>query len=129
MEDREFFDTLYSEWSKTTGAGERYLIVEKVEYDPDLDYMTSWDVWAISFEDEGDRTLVATFEKEADADFFAAVHGCFGDLVRRLHEALDEADRADERRDEAEQMLAAEIRLVQELEHQIDDLEGRADLR
>ncbi|ANA87175.1 hypothetical protein SEA_DEKHOCKEY33_41 [Gordonia phage DekHockey33] len=123
MEDREFFDTLYSEWSKTTGAGERYLIVEKVEYDPDLDYMTSWDVWAISFEDEGDRTLVATFEKEADADFFAAIHGCFGDLVRRLHEALDEADRADERRDEAEQQLADEIMLTQDLSHRLEGLE------
>ncbi|ANA87075.1 hypothetical protein SEA_LASTRESORT_41 [Gordonia phage LastResort] len=123
MEDREFFDTLYSEWSKTTGAGERYLIVEKVEYDPDLDYMTSWDVWAISFADEGDRTLVATFEKEADADFFAAVHGCFGDLVRRLHEALDEADRADERRDEAEGQLAEEIMLNQELTHRLEGLE------
>ncbi|UOK18095.1 hypothetical protein SEA_SWITZERLAND_42 [Gordonia phage Switzerland] len=123
MEDREFFDTLYSEWSKTTGAGERYLIVEKVEYDPDLDYMTSWDVWAISFEDEGDRTLVATFEKEADADFFAAIHGCFGDLVRRLHEALDEADRADERRDEAEQQLADEIMLTQDLSYRLEGLE------
>ncbi|UAJ15532.1 hypothetical protein SEA_BOOHOO_41 [Gordonia Phage Boohoo] len=129
MEDREFFDTLYSEWSKTTGAGERYLIVEKVEYDPDLDYMTSWDVWAISFEDEGDRTLVATFEKEADADFFAAIHGCFGDLVRRLHEALDEADRADERRDESEQMLATEILNSQELSHQLAALEEGLDLR
>ncbi|ANA86976.1 hypothetical protein SEA_MINECRAFTSTEVE_42 [Gordonia phage MinecraftSteve] len=129
MEDREFFDTLYSEWSKTTGAGERYLIVEKVEYDPDLDYMTSWDVWAISFEDEGDRTLVATFEKEADADFFAAIHGCFGDLVRRLHEALDEADRADERRDEAEGQLAEEILNSQELSHQLAALEEGLDLR
>ncbi|AVO22072.1 hypothetical protein PBI_WAITS_41 [Gordonia phage Waits] len=123
MEDREFFDTLYSEWSKTTGAGERYLIVEEIRLDGRANYDRTYGVLAVSFEDDAVREQVATFEKEADADFFAAVHGCFGDLVRRLHEALDEADRADERRDEAEQQLADEIMLTQDLSHRLEGLE------
>ncbi|AWY03856.1 hypothetical protein SEA_NEDARYA_39 [Gordonia phage Nedarya] len=121
MEDREFFDTLYAEWAKTTGAGEGYLIVKEISFDTDNDYDKTWDVLLVN--EHGHEELIANFANEEDADFFAAIHGCFADLVRRLHEALDEADRLDERRDEAEQQLASEIMLNQELNHRLEGLE------
>ncbi|QGH79710.1 hypothetical protein SEA_ANON_39 [Gordonia phage Anon] len=121
MEDREFFDELYRQWSKTTGAEGTFWIVEKVGFNPDNDYDASWDVIAVSEDDS--REHIGTFDEEADADFVAGLHGCLADLVRRLHDAVDEADRADERRDEAEHKLAEEMMLTQELEHRLEGLE------
>jgi len=43
---------------------------------------------------------VAAGLSEADADWITTVHGSMPDLVRRLHAALDEADRADRERDD-----------------------------
>ena len=104
MEDREFFDTLYQLWVKTTGASERFWDVQRT--------ITGFEVGSVSAAE--DRGKVAEFLTEGDADWVTAVHGCFPDLCRRLHAALDEADRLDREMDEVQSRLAAaELRIVE----------------
>lgn len=99
MDDREFFDVLYTLWVKTTGASDRY-------WDVDGDR-----VRAVG--QSGEPVVVAAGVGDADADFITALHGCFPDLVRRLHTALDEADRLDREMDDVQSRLAAaELRIA-----------------
>jgi hypothetical protein len=96
MEDRSFIDLLYQVWSKTTGAqGTFWKPVETIN---------GVDIVAVN--EKHEETLIGSFLNSADADFITSLHGCMGDLVRRLHEALDEADRADQGRDEREVRIA-----------------------
>jgi hypothetical protein len=95
MEDREFFDELYQAWAKTTGAADRFWMPEA-----HFDHSGRFNVYAVG-EDES-RKLIASGVSDKDSDFITAVHGCFGDLWRRLHSALDEADAADLDRDSRE---------------------------
>ncbi|AFQ97348.1 hypothetical protein FGG47_gp55 [Mycobacterium phage Rebeuca] len=103
MEDREFFDLIYQHWSKTTGAQDTYWMTEE-----DTEHYAfgpgTWNVFSVNKDDE--RKFIASFEREEDADFIAAMHGCMADLVRKLNDALDEADRADYDRDSRECRLA-----------------------
>ncbi|QJD52093.1 hypothetical protein PBI_MA5_41 [Mycobacterium phage MA5] len=111
MEDRDFFDLLHQQWAKTTGAEDTFWAVEE-----DTEHYAAgpgtFNIWAVSQQASKDpdavdgRKFVASFEREEDADFIAAVHGCVPDLTRRLHMALDEADRADYDRDSRECRLA-----------------------
>ncbi|AXC33308.1 hypothetical protein SEA_DUBLIN_33 [Mycobacterium phage Dublin] len=100
MENDEFFDFIYQQWSKTTGAENRFYTVEEVTFDSDNDYEKTWDVVAVS--ETGDKQLVANFHSEQDADWFASVHGCFADLIRTLKDQADEIERLDERVDDQE---------------------------
>ncbi|ASZ75474.1 hypothetical protein KIW74_gp54 [Mycobacterium phage Kimona] len=104
MEDRDFFDLLYQQWTKTTGAADSYWM--PVEYN---DGTGRWKIYAVKLDEEGNevRKLIASdIQNEADADFLTAIHGCVGDLTRRLHRALDEADNADYDRDSRECRIA-----------------------
>ncbi|AFN37648.1 hypothetical protein ELTIGER69_36 [Mycobacterium phage ElTiger69] len=100
MENDEFFDYIYQQWSKTTGAENRFYTVEEATFDTDNDYEKTWDVVAVSETD--DKQLVANFHSEQDADWFASVHGCFADLIRTLKDQADEIERLDERVDSQE---------------------------
>lgn len=111
MEDREFFDHLYQIWTKTTGAADKFWMPE--EY---TDHSGRWRIYAV--DEEQNKTLVAEGLTEADADYLTAVHGCTGDLIRRLGAALDEADRLDYEKD-------ALIRIHARLEEEIDELHSR----
>ena len=113
MEDREFFDELYRLWSKTTAASDGYW---RIETDTETAYV---DVVSVD-KDEWENVIGYTMF-EPDADFITAIHGCFPDLVRRLHAALDEADRADHERDSRECRIAELEVEVAELKA---DLEG-----
>lgn len=97
MDDRTFFDLLFQQFAKTTRAEDNYWMSYEVAG------TGSWSVHAVDKDDV--RSVVATNLCEVDADFITAVHGCFPDLVRRLHDALDEADRLDAARDEREQQI------------------------
>lgn len=112
IEDREFFDKLYQLWSKTTGAQDRYWIVEADEEAPDVHC-----VYAV--DDQQERKFIASFSSDVDADFIATLHGCLPDLVRRLNDALDEADRADYDRDSRECRIAELETQVMELEKEL----------
>ncbi|AEK07406.1 hypothetical protein ROCKSTAR_41 [Mycobacterium phage Rockstar] len=104
MEDRDFFDLLHQQWAKTTGAENMYWASEEYK-----DGTGRWKVYAVKVDEEGNETkklIASELQNEADADFIAAVHGCLPDLTRRLHMALDEADRADYDRDSRECRLA-----------------------
>jgi len=107
VDDKDFFDHLYQLWTKTTGAENRYYIVERgtTFYDDPDDV---WHVWAVA-QDES-REHVAVFHDEPTADWFAGLHGCFADLTRRLHEAVDDAERHDCEKDRviSEMALLAE---------------------
>jgi len=108
MDDRDFFDELYQQWSKTTGAEDRYWMPEE-----HFDSSGRFNVYAVG-QDES-RKLVASGMTDADSDWLTALHGCFADLHRRLHRALDEADEADYARD------SRECRIY-ELESEVADL-------
>jgi hypothetical protein len=106
MEDREFFDELYALWSKTTGASDSYWMPEEDSEWRLEEEKPFFDLFAVSQESpdstETKRKTVASFLSDEDADFITAVHGCLPDLIRRLHEAIDEADRKDYEKDELE---------------------------
>lgn len=93
MENLEFYDEIYQQWSKTTGAEDRYYVVK-----PAIEYSSLFNVYAVN--EDGDERRVAEYLKEQDADWFASVHGCFADLIRRLRELEDEVEQADVRADE-----------------------------
>jgi hypothetical protein len=91
MDTREFIDLLFAQYCRTTGG-------EKTYWRPDGDKIVSVD---------GDtETVIASGMSEQDAAWITAVHGAFPDLVRCLHTALDEADRADVDRDARETRIA-----------------------
>lgn len=114
MNDREFLDEIYQLWSKTSGAEDSYYVVEE-DTDYYIDGPGTYVVW--STDEQGRKLFVASFDTETDADWFASIHGCFADLVRRLQDALDEADRLDERADNAiAQVADLELLLSQESE-------------
>lgn len=69
-------------------------------FEPHFDNSGRYNIYAMG-QDES-RKLVASGLNEADADFITAIHGCFADLWRRLHSALDEADACDYERDTRE---------------------------
>ena len=99
-EDRQLFDELYQLWASTTSASNLYWM--PVEY---VDGTGRFKLYAVDPETD-EKTLIASELNEPDAEFIAGLHGAIPDLVRRLHDAVDEAVRADERRDEAESWLA-----------------------
>lgn len=95
-DDRDFFDNLVQLWAKTTGAQDTYWRPESTE--------NGFTIYAEGR--DGARTVVASGLSERDADWICAMHGCMPDVHRRLHMALDEADRADRRFDEQQHLLA-----------------------
>lgn len=131
MEDREFFDLLYAHWAKTTGAEDRFWMSEQDESFPD-----SWNLLAVDQQQE--KKLLGSFHSEADADFIAAVHGCVADMIRRLHIALDEADRLDAEKDDLvfrvaelemdadglHEVIKSDERSITELEAELSDERG-----
>lgn len=109
MEDRDFFDKLYQLWQSTTGAEDRFWMPEK-----NSDHSGRWNIYAVG--EDKSRKLLASGLTENDSDFITAMHGCLPDLWRRLHSALDEADRADYERDSRECRIAElEVALAEEL--------------
>jgi hypothetical protein len=99
MDDKDFFDTLYKMWSHTTNAADRF-------WDYHGDVEGAYTIRSIGPEGESTPLPVAEGLFECDADWITALHGCFPDLVRRLHAALDEADRADFEKDSRECRIA-----------------------
>lgn len=125
MEDREFFDLLYQQFAKTTEAKDSYWMYEE-EYDSVLDFRF-FKIFAVSSEE--DRTLLGVVYNEADAEFITALHGCFPDLVRRMHDALDEADRLDEDRDNQEVRVAELIEETSALNRKLSAAVNELDLQ
>ena len=111
MDIREFLDELYSLYAKTTGAENMYWMPEE-DVDRYAGGPNTYNIFAVG-ENETKHDIAFDF-RENDANFITAIHGALPDLVRRTHEALDEADRLDEQRDEQE------IRIAQ-LEGTIDE--------
>lgn len=99
MDDLDFFDEIYQLWSKTTGASDMFWMPEE-----DTDEHVPWLIYAVN--ENQDRTFVGSVASEADADFITGIHGCLADLIRKLGEAQDEADRLDYGRDEQECRIA-----------------------
>lgn len=115
MDDKEFFDRLYQMWAKTSWAKDRY-------WDYEHDPLTGYCVGAVS--EDGYRAHVAAFQREEDADWVTALHGCFPDLFRFIIDALDEAERADFDKDSRECRIAELEVQVEELRDAVDTLRG-----
>ena len=94
---REFLDTVYVSWPRTTCVETGYWEARKVG--------DTFEVVAVNREQE--EQVVATGLAEEDANFIAHVHTALPEVIRQAHTALDEADRADADRDEREQRIAA----------------------
>lgn len=121
MQDAEFFDYLFQVFARTTGAENTYWMVEETEDDRLNPY------WVVSsMAQDQTKTFIASFENEVDADFVTAIAGCMPDLVRRLHDALDEADRLDTARDEREQEIGRLTLENMELKQEIEDRRSKA---
>lgn len=88
MDDLEFFDVLYQGWSKTTGAADTFWMPEEV-----AELHDGYRI--VSVRQDQTKETVAANLTEDDAAWITALHGCFADLTRRLHEAVDEAERFD----------------------------------
>ncbi len=122
MDTKEFLDVLYAGWSKTTGAENRYYVVE-LDPEPYEEICPPWGVYAVA-QDES-REWVASFANEHDADWFASLHGAFADLVRQVHTSLDEAERLDVERDELVCRIAVlemEAEQLEEYKHKYEGL-------
>jgi hypothetical protein len=104
VESREFFDTIYAVWAKTTGAKESYWMPEAMDEGDVPSHLGGNYILAVDESEE--KKHIASFLSDEDADFITAVHGCFPDLVRALHTAFDEADRKDYEKDELEGRIA-----------------------
>ena len=100
MGEDEFFDELYQLWAKSTGAEDRFWMPE--EFD---DRSGRYKLWAVS-QDGETRKLVATGLSEWDAEFIAGLHGAVPELIRRLHDAVYDAEQADYDRDSRECRIA-----------------------
>jgi hypothetical protein len=128
-EDHNFFDELYQQWAQTTGAEKTYWMPEEVsppsicETDHGLD---GFAIYAFNPETQ-EKELVASLLTEADADFISGLHGAVPDLIRRLHEAIDEAVRKDEANDIAQGQLAEALLENQALKDEIRVLEKELD--
>lgn len=118
-QDHEFFDILYQQWSQTTEAEKSYWIVKE-----DLDEHLQYQVIAVD-QSTQKETWVGSFHAEVDADFVAGLNGAVPDLIRRLHEAIDEAVRKDEANDIAQGQLADALLENIGLQAEILELERR----
>lgn len=116
-EDRNFFDEVYQIWAKSTDSGDSYWMPEEGDGEG-KGYSTLWSV-----NHAGEKRMIGWGLKEADAEFIAGIHGAVPDLVRRLHEAIDEAVRKDEANDEAQNDLADALLENIELRGRLHDLE------
>ncbi|AGT14291.1 hypothetical protein ADZZY_42 [Mycobacterium phage Adzzy] len=116
-QDHEFFDILYQQWSKSTLAERSYWMPVEDEGFPGY-----YSLYAVNQETD-ERKYLCSFLSEADAEFIAGLHGAIPDLIRRLHEAIDEATSKDEARDRAEANLAESYLENQALRDRILDLE------
>ncbi|UJD20968.1 hypothetical protein SEA_HARRYHOUDINI_40 [Mycobacterium phage HarryHoudini] len=99
-QDHDFFDVLYQQWAQTTKAKSAYWIVKE-----DLDEHLQYQIIAVDAETQ-EETWLGSFHSEADADFVAGLNGAVPELIRRLHDAIDEATRKDEANDIAQGQLA-----------------------
>ena len=89
MDDLDFFDMLYQGWSKTTGAEDSFWMPEEETGSASGLYKV------LAVDQDQNRVLVAMGLNVADAAWITALHGCMADLTRRLHQAVDEAERFD----------------------------------
>ncbi|QJD52689.1 hypothetical protein PBI_AN3_39 [Mycobacterium phage AN3] len=121
QQDHEFFDILYQQWTKSTLAEHGYWMPEEDESFPG-----SFNLIAVH-QSKDERRPIAAFMDEADAEFVAGLHGAVPDLIRRLHEAIDEAVRKDEQNDIAQGQLADALLENEGLKAQILELERQLD--
>ena len=117
-QEHEFFDELYRQWSHTTGA-------EKTYWMPEESRPERFDIYAFDPETQN-KSVVAKWLSEADADFICGLHGAVPDLIRRLHDLVDEAARKDEANDIAQGQLAEALLEIQGLKEEIYRLERSA---
>ncbi|AOZ61279.1 hypothetical protein SEA_DARTHPHADER_39 [Mycobacterium phage DarthPhader] len=119
VQEHEFFDVLYQQWSQTTDAETGYWMPEENS--------GIIDIVAVDQAGSADRKLIASDVSESDADFICGLHGAIPDLIRRLHEALDLADRKDTANDIAQGQLAEALLENHGLKDRIHDLERQLD--
>lgn len=109
---RDLFDELYQIWTNTTGSEFSYWMPELYN-----DSTKRYKIYSV--DQSGNKILVASELNEENAEFIASVHAVVAEMVRELHSALDEADRADYDKDERECRIA-------ELEIELEEMKELA---
>ncbi|GAB4588684.1 hypothetical protein [Nocardia sp. IFM 10818] len=124
MDAREFVDELYKVWAQTSEA-EAGLWA----YEPNNE-IGGWEVRCVPAEGSARKTApdgkipIADFVTEADARFIASIHAAIPDLVREIHETLDENERLDQERDQiASELFEAGLE-IQRLRRDLEVLRG-----
>ncbi|ANU79461.1 hypothetical protein Gompeii16_43 [Mycobacterium phage Gompeii16] len=115
VEFQDFLDKLYQVFSQTTGAEDRFWVVER-------DNTGVSEVFAVG-QDES-RWLIGGFLHEQDADFIASIHGALADMVRRSMEAIDDASRLELERDNLMGRVFDLELEIQGLKSELDRYEG-----
>ncbi|AOQ27784.1 hypothetical protein SEA_PACERPAUL_44 [Mycobacterium phage PacerPaul] len=118
VEFQEFCDRIYQVFSQTTGAEDRFWVVE----DNSAEGVGVWDLVAVDQEDR--REYLGRFSNEADADFTASIHGAIADMVRRSMEAIDDAARLELERDNLMGRVFDLELEIQGLKSELDRYEG-----
>lgn len=108
MQDEEFYDLLYQLWTKTTGAGNSF-----------WKYEEEWPGIISTVHEDGWEDQIAYGMQDNDLEWVTAVHGCFGDLIRKLKDLEDENARLDEKHDQAQADI---LDLVKENQSLTDEL-------
>ncbi|WNM66709.1 hypothetical protein SEA_PASCALRANGO_44 [Mycobacterium phage PascalRango] len=116
VEFQEFCDRIYQVFSQTTGAEDRFWVVEKGAHG------VVFDIFAVG-QDES-RWLIGGFLHEQDADFIASIHGALADMVRRSMEAVDDAARLELERDNLMGRVFDLELEIQGLKSELDRYEG-----
>ncbi|QFG12540.1 hypothetical protein PBI_TOAKA_40 [Mycobacterium phage Toaka] len=125
----EFFDVLYQQWSKTTGAKDTYWMPEETAPPSVCETDTGLDGFVIKAVNPNTEewSLVASHLSDDDAEFIAGLHGAIPDLIRHLGEATDRAERFDEARDLAEGRYAEVLLENAALRDEVKALERELD--
>lgn len=114
--DNEFFDELYRQWTMTSLAQTHYWMPEEC-----VDGTKRFKIYAVN--QDGEKKLLASELAEDDAEFITSMHGALPELIRRLHDAIDEAVAKDTARDEAEAVACEALLEVHGLKAEIAELE------
>lgn len=116
MDTREFVDELYKVWAQTTEAEGGLWLTQPNES------IGGWEVVCQPLAETTRKTApdgmipVSDFVREEDSRFIAAIHSAIPELVRLVHETLDENERLDLERDQTASELFQASREIERLQ-------------
>lgn len=115
MDAREFVDELYKVWAQTTEAKAGHWAASQDEG------IGTWEIWTHL---GNDSLPICDFVDKTDAQFITTMHAAIPELVRMVHETLDENDRIDRERDQVASELFQAGLEIERLQRELEVLRG-----